>query len=73
MTEFQEFPKALYGPEGVVVAVDDAEEEAAQLAEWAAMLAPTEQQLQDAADRLVAEHLAVPDVLPRRGRPPKAR
>ena len=73
MNHFQEFPKALYGPEGVVVAVDSAEDEAEQLAKWAAMLAPTEQQLQDAAGRLVAEHLAVPDVSPRRGRPPKAR
>lgn len=69
----QEFPKALYGPEGVCVVVDDAKQEAAQIAEWEAMQAPTEQQLQDAAHRLVAEHLAVPDVLPRRGRPPKAR
>ncbi len=69
----QEFPKALYSLEGVCVVVDDAEQEAAQIAEWEAMQAPTEQQLQDAAERLVAEHLAVPDVLPRRGRPPKAR
>lgn len=33
---FLEFPKMIYGPEGEQVVVDDAEAEAAQLAEWGA-------------------------------------
>lgn len=34
MTEFQEFPKALYGPEGEEIVVQNAEEAAALLALW---------------------------------------
>lgn len=73
MNDFQEFPKALYGPEGVCVVVHDAKQEFERMAEWEATQAPTDQQLQDAADRIVAERLAVPDVPLRRGRPPKVR
>lgn len=75
----QEFPKALYGPEGVCVVVDDAEQEAAQMAEWdmhetAKLLMPSPEEMQDAVDRIVSENLGVIDApSPRRGRPPKAR
>lgn len=31
---FLEFPKMIYGPDGESVVVEDAEEEAAQMAQW---------------------------------------
>lgn len=32
--KIQEFPKMIYGPQGQYVIVDDAEQEAEQMAEW---------------------------------------
>jgi hypothetical protein len=59
MYEFQAFPKALYGPGDVVVVVDDADQEAAQLAAWNDSVETTDDPDTDAPRK--------------RGRPPKAR
>jgi hypothetical protein len=59
MTEFQEFPKWLYGPGDLSALVQDAEQEAAQLAAWDAPVETTDDPDTDAPRK--------------RGRPPKAR
>ncbi len=55
-----EFPKWLYGPDGVSLIVDNAEQEAAQLAAWAPVADADEDDTNTDAPR-------------KRGRPPKAR
>jgi hypothetical protein len=59
MYEFQEFPKWLYGPNDAAVIVQDAEQEAAQLAAWNDSVETTDDPDTDAPRK--------------RGRPPKAR
>lgn len=59
MPELHEFPKWLYGPEGVSVVAQDAEQEAAQIAAWNDSVETTDDPDTDAPRK--------------RGRPPKAR
>jgi len=59
MIEFQEFPKWLYGQEGVAVVVEDAEQEVAQIAAWNDSVETTDDPDTDAPRK--------------RGRPSKAR
>lgn len=63
MHEFQEFPKALFGPNGEEAIAEDAEQEAAILADW-----------HDAPDLEDEPAPVVHTPAPRpRGRPPKGR